>query len=161
MPTPKYPLKPLLEHRERKVDDATAELGQAVRARESAEDAKRHAEEERRVAEEKARAIRENEAQKLVNGELSVADLARADAWSFAAQNEQQRLESLVNSADTKVAAARSVETAKRGDLATSMADRDVVAKDEARFVDRSKKKALALEEEAAEEAYRGGDRRR
>src|SRR5262245_29059751 len=34
---PKYPLEPLLEHRERKVDDATAELGGAVRHREDAE----------------------------------------------------------------------------------------------------------------------------
>jgi hypothetical protein len=155
MPTPKYPLKPLLEHRERKVDDATAELGQAVRLRESAEEAKRRAEEDRRIAEEKARAIREQEAQKLAEGELSVADLARADAWSFAAQNEKQRLESVVKNADGKVADAQSTETSKRGDLAQSMADRDVVAKDEARFIDRSKKKALLAEEEAAEEATR------
>jgi murein hydrolase activator len=156
MPTPKYPLKPLLEHRERKVDDATAELGQAVRARESAEDAKRRAEEERKAAEAKAQAIRESEAQKLANGELSVADLARADAWSIAAHNEKQRLDGLVKNADGKVADARSAEATKRGDLAKSKADHDVVAKDEERFVDRSKKKALAAEEEGAEEAYRG-----
>ncbi|MDF2696321.1 MAG: hypothetical protein K0S65_4704 [Labilithrix sp.] len=103
MPSPKYPLKPLLEHRERQVDDATTELGHAVRARESADAARGRAEIERREAEERA--------------------------------------------------------AGARVELARKMADRDVVAKDESRFVDRVKRHALAAEEEAAEEAFRGGRR--
>ena len=157
MPSPKYPLKPLLEHRERKVDDATAELGGAVRAREDADAARARAEVQRREAEERAARVRAEEAERLDRGELSVADLARGQAWEVGARAQIGRLTAAVEVAEARVDEARSEEAEARVELARKMADRDVVAKDHARFEDRRKKQGLAAEEEAAEEAFRGG----
>jgi hypothetical protein len=159
MPSPKYPLKPLLEHRERKVDDATAELGNAVRVREAADAARARAEISRREAEERAARVRAEEAERLARGELTAADLARGQAWELGARAEIGQLTRVVEAAEQKVEEARGEEAGARVDLAQTMADRDVVAKDEARFEDRLRKRVLAAEEEAAEEAFRGGRR--
>lgn len=153
----KYPLKPLLEHRERAADDRTKELGKAVRAREEADAAKARAEEIRLAAERAADAVRANEAALLAQGELSVADLSRGQAWEIGAQARIGDLRRAEVAADGRVRDARSAEGQARGALAGALADRDVVAKDEARFVERIEKKKLAAEEEQAEEAFRGG----
>ena len=159
MPSPKYPLKPLLEHRERKVDDATAELGGAVRARETADAGRARAETERRAAEERAARVRAEEAERLARGELRAADSARGQAWEIGASAEIGQLTRAVEVAEQKVEQARGDEAEARVELARKMADCDVVVKDEARFADRLKNRALAAEEEAAEEAFRGGRR--
>ncbi len=159
MPSPKYPLKPLLEQRERNVDDATAELGGAIRAREAADAARVRAERERLEEEERAQRVRREEADRLARGELRAADLAHAQAWEIAAHAQIEQLERAVSAARQGAEQARDAEQVARTELARKMADRDVVAKDETRFVDRLKKRALAAEEEAAEEAYRGGRR--
>jgi hypothetical protein len=157
MPTPKYPLKPVLEHRERAVDDRTAELGGAVGVREAADASKERASAARKSAESEAEAVRDAERSLLKEGTLSVADLARGHAWEIGAQSRIASLANVENVAVEKQSGARSAEAAARDSLAQAMADRDVVAKDEARFVERAKKKQLAAEEEQAEEAYRGG----
>lgn len=157
MPSPKYPLKPLLEQRERHVDDATAELGGAVRAREAADAARMRAERDRREADERAARIRQEEAERLARGELRAADLAHAQAWEVGARAELQELDRAVEVAQQTAERARGDEQNARFALAQKMADRDVVAKDKARFEDRVKRRVLAAEEEAAEEAFRGG----
>jgi hypothetical protein len=151
---PKYPLEPLREHRDRKVDAATAQLGDAVRAREAADDAKRRAEQQRVAAEERAAAVRQAEAGLLANGELRVADLARAEAWEHAASVEMADLGRSVARADGQVTAARDAEVQARGELAQKKADLDVVAKDEARFDAGVRRARDAAEEEAAEEVF-------
>ena len=155
MVSPKYPLQPLLEHRARGVDDATAELGASVQRREQAEVAHHRAEATRRSAEEAQAAVREDERTRLGRGELSVADLARGSAWELGAQAELGTLSRAVDMEETKASDLRDAEAESRGALARSMADRDVVVKDRARFDERAKKAALAAEEEAAEEARR------
>lgn len=160
MPTPKYPLKPLLEHRARQVDEATSELGRAIHAREVAEDAKLRAEATKEEVASQHAKLRSEEGEALDRGELTVADLARADAWAVAAAEEMSRLDQAVTTSSTRARDASAEESERRSQLAKSMADRDVVAKDETRFVERMKKKALLSEEEAAEEAYRGGSKR-
>lgn len=159
MPSPKYPLKPLLEHRERQVDDATAELGNTVRTREAADVARARAEAVRREAEERAARIKTDERERLARGELRAADLARGEAWEVGVRTEIDRLTNAVEQAHAKLEEARDRETAARAALSARMADRDVVAKGEGRFEERLKKRALAAEEEAAEEAFRGGRR--
>jgi hypothetical protein len=156
MPSPKYPLKPLLEHRERQVVDVTAELGSAVRAREAADAARARAETDRRDAEQRAARMRAEEAERLARGELSVADLARGEAWEICARGEAAQLTRAVELAESKLEGARGEETEARLELARRMAERDVVAKDERRFEQHLKKRALLAEEEAAEEAFRG-----
>lgn len=155
MPKPKYPLKPLLEHRERKVDDATAELGQAVRVREAADRDRALAESAKRDAEERARTVRAGESDLLGRGELRVADLARAEAWSIGMATEMAGHDRSVATSVDRQSGAQRAESGARTALATTMAERDVVAKDEARFAARTSARVLAAEEEAAEEAYR------
>ena len=155
MPSPKYPLQPLLEHRARGVETATAELGASVQQREHAEAVQRRAEADKRSAEEQQAALREDERARLGRGELSVADLARAGAWEIGAQAALGHLARAVDAAETKASDLRDAEAEARDALARSMADRDVVAKDRARFDERAKKAVLTAEEEAAEEARR------
>src|SRR5262245_57015064 len=83
---PKYPLKPLLEHRERTARDATEELGKAVRGRETAEAERQRAEGRRKDAEARTEAVRRGEAESLGRGELRAIDLARAEAWEVSAR---------------------------------------------------------------------------
>lgn len=151
---PKYPLEPLREHRDRHVDAATVQLGDAVRAREAADDAKRRAEEERREAELRAQSVRLDEADRLANGELRVADLARAQAWEHGASAELDDLGHAIVRADGKLAAAQDAEHEARAALAQKKADLDVVVKDEARFDAGARNAREAAEEEAAEEAF-------
>lgn len=157
MPSPKYPLKPLLEHRERAATDAKAELGNAVRRREAADAARARTELARRSAEESAAAVRADEAERLLRGELRVADLARGASWEIGATAHIADLTRAVEVAEHQVSEARSGEENSRLALAQKLADRDVVAKDQSRFDERNRKRAGVAEEEAAEEAFRGG----
>jgi hypothetical protein len=150
----KYPLQPLLDHRERKVDAATAELGDAVRDRERAEAARARAEAASRESEARAASVRAAEAAALVRGELRVEDLARAGEWEIGARAQSDELRRAVVSADAKVDAATSAEGEARGELARLKADHDVVAKDQARFDAQVRKRHDAADEEAAEEAH-------
>jgi hypothetical protein len=151
---PKYPLAPVREHRDRKVDAATAELGDAVRARELADDAKRAAERHREEAEARAAAVRSDEAERLARGELRAADLARAQAWEYGARAEITDLAQAVDRAGASLDATREAEGAARAVLAEKKADLDVVVKDQARFDDEARRARDAAEEEAAEEVF-------
>jgi hypothetical protein len=159
VPSPKYPLQPLLDHRERAVDDRTAELGGAVRTRENADERKAQAAASQHAAESEAAATRVREQELLADGALSVADLARGQAWEIGAQARIADLARATATAEAAADAAAQAEVAARGQLAQAMADRDVVAKDESRFKERLVKKQVAAEEEQAEEAYRGDKR--
>lgn len=152
---PKYPLEPLLEHRERKVDEATVELGKAVRAREGAEDARLRAQHERLDAEDRAAKVRAEEAARLENGELRVADLANAQEWEHGVRQSLAELTRLEQQAGTRVETARKAEEGARAALAHEKADRDVVGRDRARFADKLRRAADAAEEENAEDAHR------
>jgi hypothetical protein len=154
---PKYPLEPLLEHRERSVEGATAELGDAVRTREAAEVERARVEAERRAEEARAAGILAAEEALLAKGELRAVDLANAEAWKHAEQGRLDDLAAAEGRAASAVDSARSAERDARAALARKKADRDVVAKDEARFIDARKREQEARDEEAAEEAWGGG----
>lgn len=157
--TPKYSLEPLVQHRERQVDEATVELREAVRARETAEEARARAERARREAEERAARERAAEAERFANGELRAADLANAQRWEVGVQRAIGELEHAREQAASRAAAAKSMEEAARAELARQKADLDVVAKDRDRFVQKLRRAAEAADEENAEEAH--GARRR
>jgi flagellar biosynthesis chaperone FliJ len=151
---PEYPLEPLREHRDRHVEAATVQLGGAVRAREAADEARRRAEQERCEAETRIAGLRNSEAERLANGELRVADLARAQAWEHGASAEIDALGRAVARADGSLAAAHETEQEARATLAQKKADLDVVVKDRARFDAGALKVREAAEEEAAEEVF-------
>ncbi len=153
---PKYPLEPVLEHRDREVDDATTSLADAIRRREDADARRARSERERREAEERAAAERQLERERLAEGELRAADLARADAWEMGVRREITDLSRAAERAAAESASASAEEDAARSELAQKKADRDVVAKDQARFVEKHRKHAEAVEEEDGAEAWRG-----
>ena len=149
---PKYPLTPVREDRDRKVDAATAELGGSVRAREVADAEKRAAERRREEAEARVAAVRHDEAERLARGELRVADLARGQAWEHGARAEIAVLAQAVERADGRLEATRDTEGVARAALAQKKADLDVIAKDQARFDDEARRAREAADEEAADE---------
>jgi hypothetical protein len=152
--TPTYPLLPLREHRDREVEAATVELAERVRAREAAEDAKRSVERERAEGEARAASVRGDEASRLARGELRASDLVMAEAWEHAARAEQADRARAVERAEAALAVARAAEEEARARLGQKIADREVVAKDEARFGDRAQRARDAAEEEAADELF-------
>lgn len=154
---PKYPLTSLREHRDRKVDAATAELGGAVRLREAADEAKRAAERDREQAETRAAAVRNDEAERLARGELRADDLARAQAWEYAARAEITDLTQAIDRAARHLDATRDAEGVARATLAQEKADLDVVAKDQARFDEQALRARNAAEELEAEEVFAAG----
>ncbi|MCL2723851.1 MAG: hypothetical protein FWD69_05380 [Polyangiaceae bacterium] len=153
---PKYALEPLLEHRDRAVDDAKSELGSAVRTCESAAEAKARAERNRMEAEERMAAVRAAEAARLAQGGQRALDLARARDWEVVARAEMEILKRAVEQASAHLERARENAARARAVLAQSMAERDVVARDKDRFVNRVRRNAEAAEEEAAAEAWGG-----
>lgn len=152
--TPKYPLEPLREHRDRQVDAATAQLGDAIRARETAEAALRLAEADRVAAAARAAEVRDAERALLSGGQLTVADLVHTQGWEQGTSIERAGLDRAVDNASGRRSAANETETKARSALAQTKADRDVVAKDEARFDERARRARDASEAEAAEEVF-------
>jgi IgA-specific serine endopeptidase len=150
----KYPLDPLIKLRDLQVDEATRDLAKAVDVRQKAENAKRSAEAARETAEERAARARDAERQALERGELSAADLMRAQAWELGVAEERKRLAQQVATAEQGEKKAREQEDGARGTLATREADAEVVEKDKDRFVAKLRANDLAKEEEAAEEAH-------
>jgi hypothetical protein len=150
----KYPLDPLIKLRERQVDEATRDLAKAVDARQAAERKRAAAEAEKVRAEQRAKATRSEEREALERGELSVADLMRAQAWELGVAEEQKKLGQQVAIAAQGEQKARVEEDGARTSLASREADAEVVEKDKERFVTRERQREIAKEEEAAQEAH-------
>ncbi len=160
MPSPtKYPLEPLLAHRERLVEDAEAAMARAIAAREAEERAETTAIEVRTKARDAASAVRAEESARIARGEARAVDLARVEAWERSEAGRQLELDRRVEDCGSRVRAAREGEARARAELAAKMADRDVVAKDEVKFDDARKRAAEAREEEDAAEAFGGRSR--
>jgi hypothetical protein len=153
---PKYPLLPLLDHRDRRVSDATVELAEAVRARENAETSETRARVVEGQAAARRDAVRHAESERLARGELRVADLARREAWEVFAKSEAAELADASARAGVATENAKEAEGRARSELSGKKVERDVVAKDRARWDERQKKQKENAEEEAAEEAFRG-----
>jgi hypothetical protein len=150
----KYPLDPLIKLRERQVDDATSDLAKAVGARQAAERKREAAELAKDRADEAADATRTDERGALERGELTAADLLRAQAWELGVAEERKRLAQQVAVATQGEDEAREEEDGARATLAAREADAEVVEKDKERFVTREKQREIAKEEEAASDAH-------
>jgi hypothetical protein len=155
MRPPKYPLQSLADVRGRQVDQATRELAQAVDDRGAAE-RKRLASEQRSDAHAAvAERVRGAEGEALARGELTAADLVRADAWEVRASIEREALLSEVDRKAAGEARAREVEDRARGQLAHHQAEAQVVSNDRGRWREALRKQVEDKEEEAAVEAWR------
>ena len=151
----KYPLETLAAQRQRQVDEAVKGLASAVSLREAAE-RRRVAVGHQRVAHEAHTAgVRDAERDALERGDLSAADLAQAHAWQLRAEAEAAAIAAEEQRARAAEATAADGQKRAQDQVATRRADADVVAKDRARWSERERKRADAVEEEAAAEAFR------
>lgn len=151
----KYPLDPLARVRERKVDEAARALGDAVRAREEAARKLAQANDKKATAEAEAHALRDAERGALERGELTVADLMRADAWGVRVAAEQSELARRVDEAEVRENEAHAAEHGARANVADRKADAELVARDRARWVDGERRRAEAKDEEASADVWR------
>jgi len=155
MRRPQYPLEPLVDVRERQVDDAVRGLASAVSQREAAA---RHARAVEQAAESHAAAVdcvKRVEREALGRGELRAADLAHAHAWESRMEAERAAFAAEEQRARAAESTAGEAELRSREDLARRRADADVVAKDRARWEAVQQKRADAKEEESMAEAFR------
>ena len=155
MRPPKYPLEPLAELRDNRVDEAVADLAVATRERGAAERSRLASEQKRQAHAAAAERVRCAEAEALARGELRAAHLAHAGAWEDRITAEREALASEVCRARGEEAAARAGEERALGELASREAEAQVVAKDRARWEGAQRRRLEARDEEASSEAWR------
>lgn len=155
MRRPRYPLETLAEHRDRRVDDAVRGLAQAIRARETAEDARRRAENEREGHDARVCRTVAEEQTALERGELAASDLAHAHAWRVREDAERAALAEQVERAGRAEDQARTGEQGARDAVVVRRAEAEVVIQDRERWTAAARKRADAKEEEDAAEAFR------
>ncbi|WP_394833197.1 hypothetical protein LVJ94_42515 [Pendulispora rubella] len=155
MPRKSYPLEVLLDLRNRRVEDATVELASAIRARESAEEQRQALEITRARAAAEASVARAAERDALAQGVLRAADLQRGGAWERVARAEREAMDAKVEHAALAEQSAADDEARARGELVQRKADADVVDKDRSRYLERARKRIVAMEEECASDAWR------
>jgi len=155
MRRPQYPLEPLVDVRERQVDDAVRGLASAVSLREAAATRARAIEQAAESHAAGVDRVKQAERDALGRGELRAADLAHAHAWELRMEAERAALAAEGERARAAEKAAGETELRSREELALRRADADVVAKDRARWEAVQQKRAEAKEEESMAEAFR------
>ncbi len=155
MRRPRYPLEPLVELREQKVEEAAVGLAGAVHRRERAEQERKAAESARAAHDAASLRVRQGEGEALSRGELRAGDLASADAWEARVTAERATMSTAVDRARATEDNARATEHAARGEVAARQADAKAVARGRARWADEQRKQSEAKEEEAASETWR------
>jgi hypothetical protein len=151
----KYPLEPLSRLRQARLEGASRELAAAVRARSSAEqaraDAQRACERHRQASDD----VKSAERAALGRGDLSAADLARAEAWAARVEVEADALSSRVEQARRVESQARESEERARAGTGARAAEARVVSEHEERWREAQRAKAERVDEEASVEAWR------
>lgn len=155
----KYPLDPLASLRAKQVGDAARLLSDAIRARQDAEHAEGALLTQKDEAATEATGLVDRERRALERGELRAEDLARASAWSVRVEAERADLEDRLAKAMSRTRAAHGVEASAQEGVARARADAEVVARNRVKWEDAGRKKDEAVEEEAADEAFRGRPR--
>ncbi len=151
-PRNRYPLEPVVRHRHHQVDERARELGE--RNRQAAEAAQQRASAEKRLDdhEHQTRDIAGVETDRVAEGDASVADLLRLEAWNVARVEQAKALQrSVTQTRGTEQHAAAQQATAL-GCLSNAHADACVI--DQHRDAHQARERAreeAALEEEAGE----------
>ena len=155
MPRKPYPLEVLLDLRTRRVEDATVELASAIQSRENAVERRQALEAVRARAAAEASTVRDAERDALGQGALRAVDLQRGGAWETVARAEREAMDAKVEHAALDEQGAADQEARARGELVQRKADADVVDKDRSRYLERARKRIVAMEEESASDAWR------
>ena len=151
----KYPLEPLSELRNRRVEEATGVLAAMIRARDAAAGHLRAALLRREGHAQAALGVRKAELDALGRGDLRARDLARADAWGVRAAGEREALTAAAKDAHAAETKARVNEGEAQASVISRRAEAQVVAGHRARWDETRRRVLDASEEEAAFEAWR------
>jgi hypothetical protein len=151
----KYPLEPLAELRDKRVDEANGALGSAVRVRDAAARLLRAAEQRREGQALAVAVARKAELDALGQGDLRAWDLARADAWGVRVAAERRGLTAEVDRAQAADTKAREAEGEAQTAVTLRRADAQVIAGHRSRWEEARRRALEAREEEAAFEAWR------
>jgi hypothetical protein len=150
----KYPLGPLAELREKKVEEAAGVLAAALAEREAAARALRGAELRREGHAQAVARVHAAELEALSRGDLRARDLARVDAWAVRVSAEREALAAVVDHARIADAEARERQGAAKGSMASCSADARLVAGHRARWDEARRRSLEASEEEALSDAW-------
>jgi flagellar biosynthesis chaperone FliJ len=152
--TRKYPLDPLKRVRAETVDQRARALSRALGNLEATRAELDRRERAKREVERSLSEVKRAEREKLENGELSVADLARGAAFDIGGEIRRVACERAEDNARLGHARAIAEAEDKRKTLGSARADADVVEKHHERWRAARQVEEIAKEEESAEEAY-------
>jgi hypothetical protein len=152
--TKKYPLEPLRQVRDDKLDRAQRALAHANGKLGEARTELERREREQVATEEAAQRIRAAETDRLERGELSASDLMRAAAWSVGAGLQKQAKMEQVQAARAATISAEEAALARRSAMENAQAEKELVERNRHRWMQAENTKALLAEEQAAEEAH-------
>lgn len=151
----RYPLDALEQLRQKRVDDAAADLAERERASAAALAARDDARARAVGVRAEHERVRSAEREALGDGALRAADLARAASWQVQASAEVLAAEAAVGSAE-EIANVRADERTKAQEaLIANRADAKVVERHHDGFREREARARLAAEEISAEETWR------
>jgi hypothetical protein len=152
--TRKYPLDPLKRVRAEKVDQGARALAGALGEAEKARIERERRELAKLELEQSIRETARAERERLEEGGLRAADLARSAAFGIASDLRRAAHERSVEEARHGHARAVSEAEAKRGELASARADAEVVEKHHGTWQKARHAEASAREEQEAEEVH-------
>lgn len=148
----RYPLEPLLEQREERVDERARHLAERANQKSRAEMTRANAERERHAHEHETRRIAKMEARRVDEGTASPEDLRRFHAWRLAQAIQAEALEARERAAREQEREAREQEAKARRELADARAQAKVIEKHRDRFAERERKAELARLEDEVED---------
>ena len=151
----KYPLEPLVELRDRRVEEATGILAAMIRARDAAAGRLRAALLRREGHAQVVAGVRKLELDALGRGDLRARDLARVDAWAVRAAAEREALTAVVRDARAAETRARDSQGEAQASVVSRTAEAQAVAGHRGRWDEARRRVLEASEEEAAFEAWR------
>jgi hypothetical protein len=151
----RYPLEPLSDLRDRRVEEATGMLAAVIRAKDAATARLRTALLRRDGHARATAGVRQAELEALGRGDLRARDLARVDAWGVRTGAERDALTAAVAAAQDVEAKERVRQAQAQASVAARTADAQVVASHRARWDEAGRRAVEASAEEAAFEAWR------
>jgi hypothetical protein len=152
--TRKYPLDPLRRVREENVDQKVRALSESLRHVEAARQEADRTERRKRDLETTVAATAAMERQRLAQGALNAADLARGAAWNLAAEIDRAEQARALEQARARQGAAEARATERQGDLAEAKASAQLVEKHHEGWQRARTAESVARDEEDGEQVH-------
>jgi hypothetical protein len=152
--TRKYPLDPLRRVREENVDQKVRALSESLRHVEAAREEADRTERRKRELETAVATTAAMERQRLAQGELTAADLARGAAWNLAAEIDRAEQARALEQARARQGAAEGRATERQVDLADAKASAELVEKHHEGWQRARTAESAARDEEDGEQVH-------